>query len=76
MIRQQVMLVMLHALTHSTISRQHRRSTKSERQEAKERRNGTSTFRPGVRSEVEWQTRRDNDFDLPRTGNKNKANKM
>jgi hypothetical protein len=51
-------------------------STKSERQEAKERRTANSTFRPGVRSEVERQKRRDNDFDLPWTGNKNKTNEM
>ena len=49
--------------------------TKSSRQ-AKERRNGSSTFRPGVHSEVERQKRRDNDFNLPWTGNKNKANEM
>ena len=45
------------------------------RKEAKERRNGSSTFRPGVRSEVERQKRRDNDFDLPWTGNKIKLMK-
>ena len=48
----------------------------SERHEATERRTGSSTFRPGVGSEVERQKRSDNDFNLPRTGNKNKAKEM
>ena len=42
----------------------------------KKRRTGSSTFRTGVRSEVERQKRCDNDFYLPWRGNKNEANKM
>jgi len=49
---------------------------KSEREEAKERRIGSSTFRTGVRSEVERQKRSDSDFNLPWRGNKNEANEM
>jgi len=44
--------------------------------EAKERRIGSSTFRTGVRSEVERQKRSDNDLNLPWRGNKNEANEM
>ena len=43
----------------------------SEREEAKERRIDSSTFRTGVRSEVDRQKRSDNDFNLPWRGNKN-----
>ena len=53
-----------------------RRSTKNEREEAKERRTGSSTFRTGVCSEVEKQKRSDNDLNLPWRGNKNEANEM
>ena len=49
---------------------------KSEREEAKERRIGSSTFGTGVRSEVERQKRCDNDFNLLWTGNKNKVSEM
>ena len=42
----------------------------------KKGRTGSSTFRPGVHSEVERQKRRDNDFDLPWTRNKKKAKEM
>ena len=45
------------------------------REEATERRTGSSTFRTVVRSEVERQGS-DDDFDLPWRGNKNEANKM
>ena len=37
---------------------------------------GSSTFRTGVRSEVERQKGCDNDFNLPWTGNKYEANEM
>ena len=37
---------------------------------------GSSTFRTGVRSEVERQKRSGNDFDLSWRGNKNEANEI
>jgi len=46
------------------------------KEEAKERRIGSSTFRTGVHSEVERQKGCDSDFNLPWTGNKNEANEM
>jgi len=52
-----------------------RRSKKGEGEEAKERRIGSSTFRNGVRSEVERQ-KIVTYFNLPWRGNKNEANEM